>query len=324
MRSRSRRRDLLVGDVPVAEPRARRRDERASALGDGGIGRRLEPRRVVDRLQVLHLGGDEPRAVDVEEDLPLIDRLAEVVHGDVLDPAVVLRVDPGDLPVVVGEGADGADGLRDALPRDGLAADADALHEARVDAHRARRQVPAAVGVHRDEVHAHGRHPRPVRREGGVHGGAPVQDLAVVFRGGRAGQRAAGRRRCLARRGEREEARRPLPTRRIDGHQRRGGHAENEAHDADRDRLVHGILPILGARCEAPCFERRCIPPDCVVRRLQPPDMRPPHAWSGVTSAVPPPAFRRGANAGLTAGSPARACRSARSRAVSAMRMSER
>ena len=28
-------------------------------------------------------------------------------------------------------------------------------------------------------------------------------------------------------------------------------------------------------------FDRRCIPPDCVVRRLPMPNMRPPHAWSG-------------------------------------------
>ena len=28
-------------------------------------------------------------------------------------------------------------------------------------------------------------------------------------------------------------------------------------------------------------FERRCIPPDCVVRRLRMPNMRPPHALSG-------------------------------------------
>ena len=27
-------------------------------------------------------------------------------------------------------------------------------------------------------------------------------------------------------------------------------------------------------------FERRCIPPDCVVRRLHMPNMRPPHALS--------------------------------------------
>ena len=43
-------------------------------------------------------------------------------------------------------------------------------------------------------------------------------------------------------------------------------------------------------------FERRCIPPDCVVRRLHMPNMRPPHALSGGRLAA------LGATRGFTTG----------------------
>ena len=239
-------RDLPVRDVPVAQPGPARRDERARPLGDRGVLRRLETRGVVDRLQVLHLGGDELRAVDVEQDLPFLHGLAEVVHGHVLDPAVVLRVDPGDLPVVVGQRAHGADGLGDVASRDGLAAHADALREAGVDAYRAGRQRLRAVRVHGDEVHAHRRAARAVRRERRVHRRTPVEDLPVVPGGRCVHRRGGGGRSGLAER--RRELGRPGPAGGVDGDQHGGRDAEREADDADCDRAVHGVLPALGTR----------------------------------------------------------------------------
>ena len=50
-------------------------------------------------------------------------------------------------------------------------------------------------------------------------------------------------------------------------------------------------------------FERRCIPPDCVVRRLHVPGVRPPHALSVGRPGAPPAPSGRGATQGLAAGS---------------------
>ena len=48
---------------------------------------------------------------------------------------------------------------------------------------------------------------------------------------------------------------------------------------------AHAIAPVGGGQqpvVKRPAaFERQCIPPDCVVRRLPMPDMRPSHALSG-------------------------------------------
>ena len=47
-------------------------------------------------------------------------------------------------------------------------------------------------------------------------------------------------------------------------------------------RILDKLVWPLPARGESPAaFEPRCIPPDCVVRRLHMPNMRPPHALSG-------------------------------------------
>ena len=228
--------DLFVCDVPVAEPGACRCDQRLRPGGDVGVLRGVEPLGIAHRVEVVGLGGDQLRAVDVEENLALLDRLPEIVHRNVLDPAVDLGVHPGDLLVVVGNGADGVDGLRDVATLDGRRPDPDALYEGRVDAHRALRLALCFVRVHRDEIHAHGGFARPVRNEVRVHGGPPVEDLPFSLCGRvvRSGTFAG----VL----DRQEGGRPLPAAKPE-HQKSGDpYPGEEAAGADCQSPIHDVL----------------------------------------------------------------------------------
>ncbi len=194
--------DLGRADVPVCEALARGCDQRGGAA-PGVVGASLHALRELLGGEELLLGLNQLGRVDVEERLAALDRLAHVVHVDLLDEARVLGRDRDHLLLVVLEVADGADLARDRAPRDRCGLDVHVLDDHRVDGdHRpVRSGLPPGgahlVGVDRHVVHAHvvlARHRRGDRR---VHGTAVEEDPALS---GRRARGASGARRVAAQR----------------------------------------------------------------------------------------------------------------------------
>ncbi len=169
--------NLLIRDVPIGEALSGGGQERPCPSGNVRVSRRPQAFRVLGRLQILLLGRDELGTVDVKEPLAALDRLADIVDGDVLNPSFVFRVHPRHRIVVVGQGTNGANGERDVRARHRLGPDTDVLNERRINPDGAGRRTVDGVGIDRHEIHTHRILGGLGRRDGRVHGRAPVQNL---------------------------------------------------------------------------------------------------------------------------------------------------
>ena len=104
--------DLGGRDVPELEALAGGGDEIVGAHGDLVQGVVLHLRFGFEREQVLVLRGERLGTVDGEERLAFGDELAGEIDVELIDPAVELGVDLGDLRLVEGDLGDGMDGVR--------------------------------------------------------------------------------------------------------------------------------------------------------------------------------------------------------------------
>ena len=105
----------------------------------------LEAGSTLLREQVLLLGSDEVRAVDGEQRIALLHRLARVVDIEVLDVAAYLEGHFGDLPLVVVEAPHGPNDLLDGSPLDAAEGEPDHLALSGVEVDRCLRKARGVV-----------------------------------------------------------------------------------------------------------------------------------------------------------------------------------
>src|SRR5690606_1149249 len=140
--------DLLVRDVPVAEPAARRIEEAGRILGRRAA---LHPLCVAIGEQVLFLSRNEIGAVQLEERLSFFNPRAVVFDEQFFDPSAYLQGYRYAGRLVGFEDARGAYGSGERLDGYGRRADADVLDGNRVDLDHA---FLLAVDPYRGQLHA--------------------------------------------------------------------------------------------------------------------------------------------------------------------------
>ena len=136
---------LRVAQVPQTQPLPAGAKKRRRGLPRSGNLAVLEAGSTLLREQVLLLGSDEVRAVDGEQRIALLHRLARVVDIEVLDVAAYLEGHFGDLPLVVVEAPHGPNDLLDGSPLDAAEGEPDHLALSGVEVDRCLRKARGVV-----------------------------------------------------------------------------------------------------------------------------------------------------------------------------------
>src|SRR5438477_4161422 len=165
--------DLLRADIQRAQTLAGSVGQLRPALGHTGNAGFTQSLLSAAGHQVLLLGGDQLRAIDRQQWLAPVHRLAGEVYIQLLDVALVLGLDDLPPPLVNGHAADGAQSAAADAGRHRLAPDTEQLRTLWSDRHRrASRHGGGALRllrVDRDVVHAHVVLRRLVGADGRVH-----------------------------------------------------------------------------------------------------------------------------------------------------------
>ena len=132
-------------------------------------------------LEVLLLRAHQRRRVDLEQGLTGCYLVSPGFDVQFFDPAVGANVHMGDAPLVGCDKADSLDLAIHVTAFNGRHLDANVVDDRRIDPDRGflPAVLPGFIGINGDQVHAHRGFAGLIAPVIGIHGGDPVEDLAL-------------------------------------------------------------------------------------------------------------------------------------------------